>query len=99
MPIPYPPIKRHHMGTRFLPPQTDAPSDGPQVNSRSGPIEEEEEQRGMLNRVESHLSRVLQDALTCHLGLSNSSVSVTDEPGPDAGEENGRVCARRSARH
>lgn len=30
--------------------------------------------------MESHLSRVLQDALTSHLGLSNSSVSVTDEP-------------------
>lgn len=30
--------------------------------------------------MESHLSHVLQDALTSHLGLSNSSVSVTDEP-------------------
>ncbi len=46
----------------------------------------------MVCRMESHLSRVLQDTLTSHLGLSNSSVSVTDE-------ENGRVRARRSARH
>ncbi len=33
----------------------------------------------MLHRMESHLSHVLQDALTSHLGLSNSSVTVTDE--------------------
>lgn len=33
----------------------------------------------MLYRMENHLSSVLQDALTSHLGLSNSSVSVTDE--------------------
>lgn len=34
----------------------------------------------MLCGPESHLSRVLQDALTSHLALSNFSVSVTDEP-------------------
>lgn len=33
----------------------------------------------MLFRTESHLSHGLQDAPTSHLGLSNSSVSVTDE--------------------
>lgn len=33
----------------------------------------------MLCRMKSHLHRVLQDTLTSHLGLSNSSVSVTDE--------------------
>lgn len=79
VPTPHPPIKRHHLGTRFLPPQTVKPSAGLQVNSRSGPIEREEEQRRMLYRMESLLSRVLPDALTSHLGLSNSSVSFTDE--------------------
>lgn len=37
----------------------------------------------MLCRMRSHLCRVLQDALTSHLGLSNSSVSVTDELAQD----------------
>lgn len=45
----------------------------------------------MSDVVESHLSHVLQDALTSHLGLSNSSVSVT--------EESDHVRARRSERH
>lgn len=35
----------------------------------------------MLNGRRVTCPRVLQDALTSHLGLSNSSVSVTDEPG------------------
>lgn len=81
VPIPHPPIKRRHLGTRFPPPsdrQTHR-QPAPRVNSRSGPIEREAERRGTLYRTESHLSRVLQDALTSHLGLSNSSVSVTDE--------------------
>lgn len=34
----------------------------------------------VLYRPESHLSQVQQDVLTSHLGLNNSSVSVTDEP-------------------
>jgi len=77
---PHPLIKRYHLGIFFPLSQTDALSSSPQVKSRSGPTAKEEEQRGMLYGKESHLSRVLQDTLTTHLVLSNSSVSVTDEP-------------------
>lgn len=54
----------------------------------------------MLYGMESHLSHVLQDALTSHLGLSNSSVSVTDEPAQMQERRKAEyVRARLSARH
>lgn len=54
----------------------------------------------MLYGMESHLSHVLQDALTSHLGVSNSSVSVTDEPAQMQERRKAEyVRARLSARH
>lgn len=64
------------------------PSDRRIISQRTGQLKvrayrkRRRSNKGMLYGRQSHLSRVLQDALTSHLGLSNSSVSVTDEPAP-----------------
>lgn len=62
-----PPIKRYHLGICFFPFQGtehhQLPPRSTQDQLRSG----------------NNLSPVLQDSLTSHLDLSNSSVTVTDE--------------------